>query len=105
MVQVSETSQEEGRNYFCLGKSRKRLQTAHVNMNWNGNVLVDTDDTPDNKGKMHLGTTLQQSFNYTISQQHAAMSTEGSILTVIGTEKLEYTMPRFKPMTWQSIGH
>ena len=65
---VSETSQEEGRNYLCLGKSRKRLQTAHVNMNWSGNVLVDTDDDTPNKGKMHLGTTVQQSFNYTISQ-------------------------------------
>lgn len=56
MVQVSETSQEKGRNYFCLGKSRKRLQTVHVKMNWNGNVLVDTDDdTPDNKGKNAFG--------------------------------------------------
>lgn len=69
-----------------------------MNTNWNGNILLTTDDdTPDNRG-----TTLQQSFNYTILVTCCYEYRGINTYTVIGqgTEKLEYRMPRFKPMTW-----
>lgn len=43
------------------------------------NVWVDTnDDIPDKRRKVHLGTTVQQSINYSVRQYYADISKEGS---------------------------